>query len=102
MVVRFAEMQSNNSERPEAKPNTNLYVKGWPVGFPDFLLQTIFQQHGQVVRLRILENPDPEQPTCAALVQMAREEEASTALKALHRQTVSAPVPPMRVKHAGR
>lgn len=101
MVVRYAEVQSS-ADRPEPKPNTNLYVKGWPVGFPDFLLQTIFQQHGQVVRLRILENPDPEQPTCAALVQMAREEEASTALKALHRQTVAAPVPPMRVKHAGR
>jgi len=33
---------------------------------------------------------------------MSREEEASAALKALHGQTVSPPVPPMRVKHAGR
>merc|ERR1719272_742156 len=101
MVVRFAEMQSN-TERPEAKPNTNLYVKGWPIGFPDFLLETVFKQHGQVVRLRILENPDPEQPTCAALVQMAREEEATVALKALHGNAVSPPVPSMRVKQAGK
>merc|ERR1719183_2736471 len=101
MVVRYAEVQSN-AEKPEAKPNANLYVKGWPVGFPDFLLQTVFQQYGQVVRLRLLENPDAEQPTCAALVQMAREDDATAALRALHRQTISPPVPAMRVKHAGK
>jgi len=101
MVVRFAEMQST-ADKPEAKPNTNLYVKGWPVGFPDFLLQSVFQQYGQVIRLRLLENPDSEQPTCAALVQMSREEEATAALRALHRQTISPPVPAMRVKHAGK
>merc|ERR1711959_372899 len=87
MIVRFAEVQSQ--EKPEPKPNSNLYVKGWPVGFPDFLLQSVFQQYGQVVRLRLLENPDPEQPTCAALVQMSREEDAIAALKALHGQIVS-------------
>jgi RNA recognition motif-containing protein len=101
MVVRYAEMQSN-ADKPEAKPNANLYVKGWPVGFPDFLLQAVFQQYGQVARLRLLENPDPEQPTCAALVQMSREDEATVALKALHKQQISPPVPPMRVKHAGK
>jgi RNA recognition motif-containing protein len=101
ICVRYAEVQST-TERPEQKPNANLYVKGWPVGFPDFLLQGVFQQYGQVVRLRLLENPDPEQPTCAALVLMAREEDATVALKALHRQTISPPVPAMRLKHAGR
>lgn len=100
MLVRYAEVQS--SDKPEAKPNSNLYVKGWPVGFPDFLLQSIFQQHGQVVRLRLIENPDPEQPTCAALVQMSREEEATAALTALNGHTISPPVPAMHVKHAGR
>merc|ERR1719453_1403674 len=101
MVVRYAEMQSN-AERPDQKPNANLYAKGWPVGFPDFLLQSVFQQYGQVVRLRLLENPDSEQPTCAALVQMAREDDATAALKALHGHTVSPPVPCMHVKHAGK
>jgi len=101
MVVRFAEVQSAG-DKPDAKPNANLYVKGWPIGFPDFLLEKVFQQYGQVVRLRLLENPDAEQPTCAALVQMAREDEATAALKALHRQTVSPPVPAMHVKHAGK
>lgn len=100
MIVRYAEMQTQ--EKPEAKPNSNLYVKGWPVGFPDFLLQSIFQQYGQVVRLRLLENPDPEQPTCAALVQMSREDEATAALKALHGHSTSPPVPNMHVKHAGK
>jgi RNA recognition motif-containing protein len=99
-IVRYAEVQS--TEKPEQKPNSNLYVKGWPVGFPDFLLQSVFQQYGQVVRLRLLENPDPEQPTCAALVQMSREDEAAAALKALHGQTVSPQVPSMHVKHAGK
>jgi RNA recognition motif-containing protein len=100
MSVRYAEVQS--AEKPETKPNSNLYVKGWPVGFPDFLLQSVFQSYGQVVRLRLLENPDPEQPTQAALVQMSREEEATAALKALHGHAVNPPVPAMRVKHAGR
>jgi len=100
MIVRFAEGQSH--DKPEVKPNSNLYVKGWPVGFPDFLLQSVFEKYGNVVRLRLLDNPDPEQPTGAALVQMSREDEATAALKALHGHTVSPPVPPMRVKHAGR
>lgn len=100
MIVRFAEVQSQ--EKPEVKPNSNLYVKGWPVGFPDFVLQSVFQKYGQVVRIRLLENPDPEQPTCAALVQMSREDQATAALKALHGNAVSPPVPSMRVKQAGR
>jgi RNA recognition motif-containing protein len=99
ICVRFAEVQS---ERADAKPNANLYVKGWPIGFPDFLMQSVFQQYGQVMRLRLLENPDPEQPTCAALVLMAREEDATNALKALDRQRISPPVPAMRVKYSGR
>eukprot|EP00448_Togula_jolla_P010438 CAMPEP_0170595868 /NCGR_PEP_ID=MMETSP0224-20130122/14797_1 /TAXON_ID=285029 /ORGANISM="Togula jolla, Strain CCCM 725" /LENGTH=724 /DNA_ID=CAMNT_0010920089 /DNA_START=120 /DNA_END=2294 /DNA_ORIENTATION=+ len=101
MTVRYAETKSS-VDRPEVKPNSNLYVKGWPIGFPDFLLQSAFQQYGNVVRIRLLENPDPEQPTCAALVQMSRVEEATKAIKALHGQTLSLPLPPMRVKYAGR
>mmetsp|Transcript_13464 Transcript_13464/g.21224 ORF Transcript_13464/g.21224 Transcript_13464/m.21224 type:complete len:948 (+) Transcript_13464:94-2937(+) len=100
MSVRYAEEKA--ADRPEVKPNSNVYVKGWPVGFPDFLLQSIFQKFGTVMRLRLLDNPDPEQPTQAALVQMAREEEATAALKALHGQVAATPVPAMRVKHAGR
>lgn len=100
MSVRYAEEKV--SDRPEAKPNSNLYVKGWPVGFPDFLLQSVFQSYGQVVRVRLLDNPDSEQPTQAGLVLMSREEEATAALKALHGHTVKVPVPAMRVKHAGR
>lgn len=104
MQVRYAELRGRDgsTERPETKPNSNLYVKGWPVGFPDFLLQSVFQQYGTVVRLRLLENPENEQPTCAALVQMAREEEATAALNALHRQTIAPPVPPMHVRHSGK
>merc|ERR1712187_248719 len=85
MSVRFAEAKPDgNPDRVEPTPNNNLYVKGWPVGFPDFLLQATFQKHGNVVRLRLLENPDPDQATCAALVQMSRIEEAQQAVKALH------------------
>lgn len=100
MSVRYAAEKA--AERQEAKPNSNLYVKGWPVGFPDFLMQSVFQAHGQVIRLRLLDNPDPAQPTQAALVQMQREEDATSALKALHGHIAAVPVPAMRVKHAGR
>merc|ERR1719373_1175101 len=72
MTVRFAESKQGGADAADVKPNNNIYVKGWPVGFPDFLLQSIFQQYGRVVRLRLLDNPDPEQPTGAALVQMER------------------------------
>merc|ERR1719350_663502 len=101
MCVRFAEAKSSNV-RTEMTPSNNIYVKGWPVGFPDFLLQSIFQQFGSVVRLRLLDNPDPEQPTCAALVQMSRVEEAVVAVRALHGRTVTPPLPPMRVRYAGK
>lgn len=101
MTVTFAEIKPN-TQRPEPEPNNNLYVKGWPVGFPDFLLQQEFQQYGNVVRLRLLDNPDPEQPTCAALVQMSRVEEAVVAVRALHGRTVNPPLPPMRVRYAGK
>jgi len=103
MSVHFAEAKpASTVERVEPTPNNNLYVKGWPVGFPDFLLQSTFQNHGNVVRLRLLDNPDPDQSTCAALVQMSRIEEAQSAVKALHGRTVDIPVPPMRVKYSGR
>eukprot|EP00405_Crypthecodinium_cohnii_P025364 CAMPEP_0206496016 /NCGR_PEP_ID=MMETSP0324_2-20121206/49068_1 /ASSEMBLY_ACC=CAM_ASM_000836 /TAXON_ID=2866 /ORGANISM="Crypthecodinium cohnii, Strain Seligo" /LENGTH=916 /DNA_ID=CAMNT_0053980773 /DNA_START=145 /DNA_END=2895 /DNA_ORIENTATION=+ len=100
MTVRYAESKMGGDS--EAKPNNNIYVKGWPVGFPDFLLQSIFQQHGNVLRLRLLENPDPDQPTCAALVQMSRVEEAAVAVRQLHGRPLSVAVPPMHVRFAGR
>lgn len=101
MVVRFAESKVDQ-EKTDVKPNNNVYVKGWPVGFPDFLLQSIFQQYGSVIRLRLLENPDPEQPTCAALVQMSRVEEATLALRNLHGQTLDMNLPSMRIRYAGK
>jgi len=101
MTVRFAESK-HGGETGEAKPNNNIYVKGWPVGFPDFLLQSIFSQFGSVVRLRLLENPDPDQPTCAALVQMSRVEEAAVAVRQLHGRTLNLTVPPMHVRYAGK
>eukprot|EP00425_Heterocapsa_triquetra_P002078 CAMPEP_0195053748 /NCGR_PEP_ID=MMETSP0448-20130528/2783_1 /TAXON_ID=66468 /ORGANISM="Heterocapsa triquestra, Strain CCMP 448" /LENGTH=906 /DNA_ID=CAMNT_0040083087 /DNA_START=73 /DNA_END=2793 /DNA_ORIENTATION=+ len=101
MVVRFAEEKAN-AKRPAPTPNNNLYVKGWPVGFPEFLLQSEFQKCGNVVRLRLLDNPDPEYPTCAALVQMSRVEEATMAVTALHGRPLQVPLPPMRVKFAGK
>jgi len=101
MSVTFAALKPN-AQRAQPEPNNNLYVKGWPVGFPDFLLQSEFQQYGNVVRLRLLDNPDPEQPTCAALVQMSRVEEAIVAVRALHGRTINPPLPPMRVRYAGK
>jgi len=101
MIVRFAE-EKEDTKRPAPTPNNNLYVKGWPVGFPEFLLQAEFQKYGNVVRLRLLDNPDPEYPTCAALVQMSRVEEATMAVTALHGRPLQVPLPPMRVKFAGK
>merc|ERR1719327_1380550 len=57
ITVRFANRKY--PDRPEPQPNNNIYVRGWPVGFPDFLLQDQFQKYGNVARVRILENPDP-------------------------------------------
>jgi len=102
MTVRFAESKPGGPEQADAKPNNNIYVKGWPVGFPDFLLQSIFQQYGSVLRLRLLDNPDPEQPTCAALVQMSRVEEAAVAVRQLHGRTMAVSVPPIHVRYAGK
>jgi len=103
MAVRFAEAKpGGTAEREKPAPNSNLYVKGWPVGFPDFLLQAAFQKHGNVLRLRLLENPDPDQATCAALVQMSRVEEAISAVNALHGKTIDLPLPPMHLKYSGK
>lgn len=98
MKVRYAE----NRSRPEESvtPSTNLYIKGWPVGFPEFVLKATFQQWGTVVRLRIIENADPEQPTCAALVQMSSLQEAAQAMRTLQGQTLFSPLPPMTIKFA--
>merc|ERR1719221_1877509 len=39
---------------------------------------------------------------CAALVQMSSVEEATKALEALHNKVLAAPMPPMRVRYAGK
>jgi len=96
--VSFAE---ERPERASPTPNNNLFVKGWPVGFPDFLLSSFFQQYGTVVRLRLLDNPDLEQPTCAALVQMSSIAEANQALAGLNGRTIKPNLPPIRVKYSG-
>lgn len=99
---RVAQDADHGSIGESVKPSNNIYVKGWPVGFPDFLLQSVFAQYGTVVRLRLLENPDPEQPTCAALVQMSKVEEATSVIRQLHGRTLSLPLPPMHVRYAGK
>lgn len=99
MKIRYAENRKA-TEEADGAPSTNLYIKGWPVGFPELVLQATFQQWGTVVRLRVVENSDPEQPTCAALVQMATLQEAELAKRTLHGQTLTSPLPPMTIKFA--
>merc|ERR1712190_349975 len=53
------------------------------------------------MRLRLLENPDADQPTCAALVQMGTIQEANDALVGLNGRRFNPPLPPMHVKYAG-
>lgn len=100
-MIRFAEMKEA-SEQPQQTPSDNLYVKGLPLGTPDFLLRAVFQQYGTVSRLKILEPWGGEALDCAALVQMATVDEAKAAVEALHGRVLAAPLPPMRVRYAGK
>jgi len=101
MMVRYAEAKAETS-RPDQSPTDNLYVKGLPLGTPDFLLRAVFQQYGHVVRLKVLEPRGSEALDCAALVQLACIEEAQAAVEALHGRVLAAPMPPMRVRYAGK
>jgi len=100
MVVRFAD-QNGGGSKVDTKPNSNLYVKGWPVGFPEFLLTSAFEAYGKVQRIKLLTNPDPDQATRAALVQMGSTDAATQALRSLHGRSLPVEIPPMHVKPAG-
>eukprot|EP00928_Gymnodinium_smaydae_P042160 TRINITY_DN2842_c1_g2_i4.p1 TRINITY_DN2842_c1_g2~~TRINITY_DN2842_c1_g2_i4.p1 ORF type:complete len:548 (+),score=125.92 TRINITY_DN2842_c1_g2_i4:277-1920(+) len=101
IMVRFSHTKEPAAEIEEV-PSCNLYLKGWPVGFPENLLSSIFDKYGTVSRIRILTNPDPSQPTCAALVQMGSTEEATAAKEALNNKSVECALPPMGIKYVGR
>lgn len=100
MVIRYAEPKA--AVEIKTVPSDNLYVKGLPLGTPDFLLRAVFVQFGTVVRLKVLEPRGNEANDCAALVQMAGVEEAKMAVQELHGRVLAAPPPPMRVRYAGK
>lgn len=106
MVIRFAEAKTGatatSGASNEQTPTDNLYVKGLPLSTPDFLLRAVFAQFGNVVRLKILEPRGGEALDCAALVQMASVDESKAAVQALHGRVLAAPLPPMRVRFAGK
>eukprot|EP00929_Paragymnodinium_shiwhaense_P081207 TRINITY_DN4243_c0_g1_i1.p1 TRINITY_DN4243_c0_g1~~TRINITY_DN4243_c0_g1_i1.p1 ORF type:complete len:764 (-),score=227.24 TRINITY_DN4243_c0_g1_i1:236-2527(-) len=102
MWIRFAEAKSQN-DKELMEPTNNLYVKGLPLGTPNYLLRCIFGQHGTVTWLRVMAPKDPsESGDCVALVEMSTVEEAKAAVEALHGKVLSAPQPPMRVRFAGK
>jgi len=101
MAVRYAEPKGAVGSMQPA-PSDNLYVKGLPLGTPDFLLRAVFAQFGTVVRLKVLEPRAGEAMDCAALVQMSSVEASQAAVQALHGRVLAAPLPPMRVRFAGK
>jgi len=102
MQIRYAEPKASGGKTNEQTPSDNLYVKGLPLGTPDFLLRAVFQQFGTVVRLKVLEPRGGEAMDCAALVQMSNIEESKASVEALHGKVLAAPLPPMRVRFAGK
>jgi len=107
MVIRYAEQKSGTNAVvgtawSEQTPTDNLYVKGLPLGTPDFLLRAVFAQFGTVVRLKVLEPRGGEALDCAALVQMSNIDDSKQAVQALHGRVLAAPLPPMRVRFAGK
>lgn len=101
MVIRYAEPKAGAGENKTA-PSDNLYIKGLPLGTPDFLLRAVFVQFGTVVRLKVLEPRGIEAQDCAALVQMSTTPEAEAAVEALHGRVLAAPMPAMRIRYAGK
>merc|ERR1719460_751274 len=67
-----------------------------------FLLRAVFAQFGTVVRLKVLEPRGGDVLDCAALVQMSSVEVSKAAVAALHGRVLAAPLPPMRVRFAGK
>jgi hypothetical protein len=100
MAIRFAEPKMGMGFS-ELAPSDNLYVKGLPLGTPDFLLRAVFEQYGAVIRLKVLE-PRGEAQDCAALIQMEGVAEAKAAVEALHGRVLAAQDPPMRIRYAGK
>merc|ERR1719329_1525521 len=86
----------------EQAPTDNVYVKGLPLGTPDFLLRAVFAQFGSVVRVKVLEDKGGEAADCAALVQMSSLDESKAAVEALHGRVLATPMSPMRVRFAGK
>merc|ERR1712032_1264844 len=65
-------------------------------------LRAVFVQFGTVVWLKVLEPRSSDASDCVALVQMASVDEASAAVDALHGRVLAGPLPPMRVRFAGK
>lgn len=60
----------------------NIYVRGIPKKANDSLVRKVFEQHGEVAKVRIMKMPGF--PDDASFVQMSEEEDATAALKALN------------------
>lgn len=97
MHIHFAEKEVNHIENL----SNNIYVKGLPLGIPDFQLRAVFSKYGKVVRLKVME-PTGENVDCAALVQMSSIPEAQEAVEALNGSSLSEAVSHIKVKYAGK
>lgn len=105
MVIRYAEPKAASpADQGDQAPTDNLYIKGLPLGTPEFLLRAIFSQFGVVARLKVLKphGGEGEALDCAALVQMQSVDEAKVAVEALHGRVLAAPLPPMSIRYAGK
>jgi len=100
MTIRFAAPKAETVSEDVA--TDNVYAKGLPLGTPDYLLRPVFAQFGTVVRLKVLEPREGEATDCAALIQMSSVEEAKAAVENLNGHVLAAPLPPMRVRYAGK
>jgi len=102
MWIRFAEAKSSN-DKGVLEPTNNLYIKGLPVGTSNYLLRLVFGQYGTVTWLRVMSPKDASAASdCVALVEMASVAEATAAVQGLHGRVLAAPMPPMRVRYAGK
>ena len=97
MHIHFAEKEVNHIENL----SNNIYVKGLPLGIPDFQLRAVFSKFGKVVRLKVME-PTGENVDCAALVQMSSISEAQAAVEALNGTSLLDIAAQMKVRYAGK
>eukprot|EP00928_Gymnodinium_smaydae_P000201 TRINITY_DN10073_c0_g2_i1.p1 TRINITY_DN10073_c0_g2~~TRINITY_DN10073_c0_g2_i1.p1 ORF type:complete len:741 (-),score=147.08 TRINITY_DN10073_c0_g2_i1:154-2376(-) len=100
MSIRYAAHKLE--KEPEQPPNTNLYVKGLPYGTPNDLLRSIFDKYGKVTWAKTMEPRNSLAVDCVAIVEMSTLDEAKEALQALHGTKLEVPMPPMRVRFAGK